>query len=302
MTLNNSNLISKKEFRNLKNEISVLCVSYNFKKSIKKCLDSILSQITSIPIKIYSIDDGSNDGTQEILAKYADKNKKIIKLIHSNTNTKKPGNLLLLDKYNIDFNSKYFCIIDGDDYWIDNYNLQKKLQVLINNEKIIGCSSITKMINKNKIFLIKAGKTLFNKSDLIAHGNTTSFYCHTSSLLWKNYYYNKKNKLPFPPHFTATDGDTFLFNQMLNNGHSINVLPEVLSVYNYNGQGAWSSLPKETKNKMNKKLMRRIFIFAPLKYKIFYIIIKVYNFFKFEKKKLFNLFFLIFKIRPINEE
>lgn len=296
-------MISKKEFNNLKNEVSILCFSYNFKKSIKKCLDSILSQIISIPIKIYCIDDGSTDGTQEILKKYANKNKKKITLILSNENTKSPITLLLSGKYNIDFNSKYFCQIDGDDYWIDNYNLQKKLKVLTNNEKIIGCSSITKMINKNKIVLIKADKTLFNRSDLIAHRNYLSFYCHTSSLLWKNYHYNKKNKLPFPAHYNKqTDGDAFLFYEMLNSGHSIYMIPEVLSVYNYTGRGVWSGASKETQYKMNKKLQRRIFFYTPLKYKIFYVMIMIYNLFKFKKKKLFNLFFKIFKIRPINEE
>jgi glycosyltransferase involved in cell wall biosynthesis len=296
-------LISKKEFNNLKNEVNILCFSYNFKKSIEKCLDSILSQIISIPIKIYCIDDGSSDGTQEILKKYADKNKKKITLILSNINTKSPITLLLSGKYNIDFNSKYFCQIDGDDYWIDNYNLQKKLKILINNEKIIGCSSITKMINKNKIVLIKAAKTLFNRSDLIAHTNYLSFYCHTSSLLWKNYHYNKQSKLPFPPHYNKqSDGDAFLFYEMLNTGLSIYMIPEILSVYNYTGRGVWSGASNETQYKMNKKLQRRVFYYTPLKYKIFYVTVMIYNLFKFKKKNLFNLFFKIFKIRPINEE
>jgi len=296
-------LISKKEFNNLKNEVSVLCLSYNFKKSIEKCLDSILSQITSIPIKIYCIDDGSSDGTQEILEKYADKNKKKITLILSNINTKSPITLLLSGKYNIDFNSKYFCQIDGDDYWIDNYNLQKKLKILINNEKIIGCASITKMINKNKIVLIKAAKTLFNRADLIAHTNYLSFYCHTSSLLWKNYHYNKQSKLPFPPNYNKQSAtDAFLFYEMLNTGYSIYTIPEVLSVYNFTGRGVWSGLSNETQYKMNKKLQRRVFYYTPLKYKIFFVAVMICNLFKFKKKNLFNLFFKIFKIRPINEE
>ena len=108
INLSINNLINFKEiriqrsFEKLKDEISVYCVSYNFKKSIERCLDSILRQIISIPIKIYCIDDGSSDGTQEILKKYAYKNKKIITLILSNTNTKKPGDLVI--KCNFDFN------------------------------------------------------------------------------------------------------------------------------------------------------------------------------------------------------
>ena len=291
-------MISKDIFCHLKNEITVYCVSYNFKKTIERCLDSILKQTVSIPIKIYCVDDGSNDGTQEILAKYADKNKKKIKLILSNTNTKKPGSLV--SESNLDFDSKYFCQLDGDDYWTDNYNLEKKLKILIGNEKIIGCSSITKMINKNKITLIKAGKTIFNKLDMIAYKKIIPFYCHTSSLLWKNYYYNKKTKLPFPPDYTGKEGDYFFFHQMLNNNHNIYIIPEVLSVYNYTNHGVWSGASIETQNKLNKKIKFRIFYYSPLKYKIFYLIVMACDFCKFKRGWLFNLFFKIFKVKPVN--
>lgn len=274
-------------FNDLKEEVAVFLFSYNFETSIQKSLNSILSQIISIPIKVYCIDDGSNDGTQKILKKNSEKNKNI-KLILSSTNTKIPLSLLL--KSNIDFNSKYFCLLDGDDYWIDDYNLQKKIDILKNNKKIIGCSSITKMISKDDVTLIKADKKLFNKSDMITYGNIYTFYCHTSSLLWKNYYYNKKTKLPFPYHFgnSEDDGDTFLFNQMLNNDHQIYVIQEILSVYNYNNKGFWSSLSKEVQDKKNKALIRKIFYYSPLKYKILYL-------FKFFSKLIYKIFFKILR-------
>ena len=60
-------------FKDLKNEVIIFLFSYNFEKSIQKSLNSILSQIISIPIKVYCIDDGSNDGTQKILKKNSEK-------------------------------------------------------------------------------------------------------------------------------------------------------------------------------------------------------------------------------------
>jgi glycosyltransferase involved in cell wall biosynthesis len=291
-------LISQNSFNDLKNEVAIFLFSYNFEKNIQESLNSILSQIISIPIKVYCIDDGSNDGTQKILKKNSEKNKNI-KLILSSTNTKLP--LSLLFKSNIDFNSKYFCLLDGDDYWIDDYNLQKKVEVLIKNEKLIGCSSITKMVSKDKVTLIKADKQLFNKSDLIAYSNVASFYCHTSSLLWKNYYYNTKTKLPFPPHFGSPgDRDTFLFNQMLNDDHQIYVVPEILSVYNYSEQGEWSKLSKEVQDKKNKTLRKRIFYYSPFKYKIFYLLIFLSKFKMIKKNIIYKLFCKILKTKPIN--
>jgi glycosyltransferase involved in cell wall biosynthesis len=286
-------------FNDLKSEVIIFLFSYNFEKSIQKSLNSILSQIISIPIKVYCIDDGSNDGTQKILKKNSEKNKNI-KLILSSTNTKLP--LGLLFKSNIDFNSKYFCLLDGDDYWIDDYNLQKKIDILNNDERIIGCSSITKMINKDGVALIKADKKLFNKTDMCAYGNIYSFYCHTSSLLWKNYYYDKKTKLPFPPHVgqKGRDGDTFLFNQMLNKNHLIYVIQEVLSIYNYNNKGAWSSLPKEVQDEKNKILRKKIFYYSPFKYKILYVLTFFSKFIIFKKNKIYKFFFKILRTKPVN--
>ena len=274
----------QKSFEKLKDEISVLVLSFNHERTIKKALESILVQKTSIPVKIYCFDDGSTDETQKILRQYQDTHKGRIKVISSKINTKLPFDLIL--KSEINFDTKYWCILEGDDYWIDAYNLQKKVEVLIKNEKIIGCSSITKMISKDKVTLIQAQKTLFNKSDLIKYRKSIPLYCHTTSLLWKNYYYNKKTKLPFPKHFgySGRDGDFFLFNQMLNNGHQIKVIPEVLSVYNYNNQGVWSKQAKENQNKINKKLTHKIFYYSPLKYKI----LEIYTFLMFLYKIVFR--------------
>ena len=292
-------MIYQNSFNDLKNEVTVFLFSYNFEKTIQKSLNSILNQIISIPIKIYCIDDGSNDGTQKILKKYSEKNKNI-KLILSNTNSKFP--LSLVFKSNIDFNSKYFCLLDGDDYWIDDYNLQKKIDILNNDERIIGCSSITKMISEDDVALIKADKKLFNKTDMCAYGNIYSFYCHTSSLLWKNYYYNKKTKLPFPPHVgqKGQNGDTFLFNQMLNKNHLIYVIQEVLSIYNYNNKGVWSSLPKKVQDEKNKILRKKIFYYSPFKYKILFLLTFFSKFIIFKKNKIYKFFFKILRTKPIN--
>jgi glycosyltransferase involved in cell wall biosynthesis len=299
------NLINFKEirvqrlFEDLKDEISVLLISFNHEKTIKKALESILAQKTSMPVKIYCFDDGSADETQEILKEYQSYHKEKVKVIFSKINTKLPLDLIL--KSEINFNTKYWCLLDGDDYWIDDYNLQKKVEVLIKNEKLIGCSSITKMVSKDEVTLIKADKQLFNKSDLIAYSNVASFYCHTSSLLWKNYYYNTKTKLPFPPHFGSPgDRDTFLFNQMLNDDHQIYVVPEILSVYNYSEQGEWSKLSKEVQDKKNKTLRKRIFYYSPFKYKIFYLLIFLSKFKMIKKNIIYKLFCKILKTKPIN--
>ena len=74
--LNHKEIKVQKSFEKLKDEISVLLFSFNHETTIKKALESILVQQTSIPVKIYCFDDGSTDETQKILNEYEEQAKK----------------------------------------------------------------------------------------------------------------------------------------------------------------------------------------------------------------------------------
>jgi glycosyltransferase involved in cell wall biosynthesis len=310
MILNNlvnyKEIKTKQSFEKLKDEISVLLFSFNHEKTIKKTIESILTQQISIPIKIFCFDDGSKDKTQEILKEYESYNKQKIKLIFSKINTKLPFDLVL--KSEINFNTKYWCMIDGDDWWIDNNNLNKKIRKLSTNKKIIGCASSTIILDENQtnISIIRPTKNQFNKLDLIINSNTHTHYCHTSSIVWKNYFYNKKNKLPFPYNYNKIFSfykscEWFIFNQMLNLGHEIFILDHSMSVYNMNKKGAWSQLSDNKKKKLNFCIAILNFFYAPMKYKIFYIIVNLSRFSFIRSIKLLKFGFKIFKIEPINK-
>ena len=70
-------------------QISVIVPCYNIKQYIDDCMDSILSQKGEIEngFRVLCIDDGSSDGTSEILAKYAKKYPRIVYMPkHENRN------------------------------------------------------------------------------------------------------------------------------------------------------------------------------------------------------------------------
>ena len=91
--------------------ISILVVSYNQKQYIKECLDSVFSQGYE-NIEVCVADDGSTDGTQEILKTYRNKYPDKIKLHLSLGNqgiTKNSNSALKL------CTGKYIFILGGDD-------------------------------------------------------------------------------------------------------------------------------------------------------------------------------------------
>ncbi len=61
----------------MKNEngtvLSVIIPVYNMEKYLKECLDSVLSQTCLWPVEIIAVDDGSKDGSTEILSQYEKK-------------------------------------------------------------------------------------------------------------------------------------------------------------------------------------------------------------------------------------
>lgn len=62
-------------------KVSVIIPVYNAEKYLRQCLDSVVNQSLR-EIEIICVDDGSTDGSREILAEYAEKDKRI-KLIYN---------------------------------------------------------------------------------------------------------------------------------------------------------------------------------------------------------------------------
>jgi len=93
-------------------KISIIIPIYNTKEYLKKCLDSVISQSYK-NIEIICIDDGSTDGSDEILAQYMHADSRI-RVIHKDN-----GGLVSARKTGINAaTGKYAGYVDSDD-WIE---------------------------------------------------------------------------------------------------------------------------------------------------------------------------------------
>ena len=63
--------------------VSVIIPVYNIEKHLEKCLDSVIGQ-TLKDIEIIVVNDGSTDNSPEIIARYADKDSRIVVIDKSN--------------------------------------------------------------------------------------------------------------------------------------------------------------------------------------------------------------------------
>ncbi len=120
--VNKSNIIFKEKINKVldvyKNNISVIVLNYNNKNIITKCIDSLI-KYNKYDYEIVVIDNGSVDGSYELLKEKYDKK---ISLYKNNKNGCSSGRNLAISKTKKD----YLLFLDSDQIvenqnWLDNY-------------------------------------------------------------------------------------------------------------------------------------------------------------------------------------
>lgn len=130
-------------------KISVVIPLYNKKEYIKNCLDSIFNN-TFNDVEVIVVNDGSTDGSQEIVVDYLNKYSNIIMFNNENKGLSYSRNFGI-SKINTD----YFLLLDADDCL--DLNLLKKLNDIISAENIdvISFNMQKVSVNMEKIEEIK---------------------------------------------------------------------------------------------------------------------------------------------------
>ena len=106
-------------------KVSIIIPTYNVEAYLKECMDSVTRQ-TLKDIEIICINDGSTDGSLEILKEYADKDPRIV-LVDKENEGYGVGMNIGLDKAS----GEYIGIVEPDDFvplnmYEDLYNTAKE--------------------------------------------------------------------------------------------------------------------------------------------------------------------------------
>lgn len=128
--------------------LTAIIFTYNHKKSIAKCIESVVNQNTDYIYEVHIWDDCSIDGTSDICRQYVEQYPDKIKLVVQPENTFLKPYLELQSYAAIKaIDTKYFCIIDGDDYWCDSEKIQIALDFLEKNPKYVGFAHDTLQVD-----------------------------------------------------------------------------------------------------------------------------------------------------------
>ena len=125
--------------------VDVIVPTYNQERYIGATIESIVTQKTNFPFRLFIGDDCSKDNTRAIISEYAAKYPHIVFPIFHPRNLGAVGNgYVLLSS----LRSKYAAVCDGDDYWTDPYKLQKQVDFLEANPEFTMCFTDVEIIDE----------------------------------------------------------------------------------------------------------------------------------------------------------
>ena len=217
--------------------VSVIVVTFQHSRYIRKCLDGIVMQVTDFPIEVIVGEDSSTDDTREICIEYAEKYSDKIRLfLHNRENN------IVIDgrptgRFNFLYNlskskGKYIALCEGDDYWTDPLKLQKQVDFLEANEEFSGCFHNTLKFNETEGKLQPIPYRTYDKKKFTFKDTISEISpFHTSSFLFRN------DALFFLDDYkNIQSGDMALFSTIAMSGYLF-LIDELMSVYRINTGG-----------------------------------------------------------------
>ena len=172
--------------------VSVIMPTYNHEQHIAQAIESVLVQECNFSYQLIIGEDFSTDKTREICQSFEDQYSDKIILLPSYKNL----GLVLNYKQLFDAcKSKYVAILEGDDYWIDKYKLQKQIDVM-EGDSNIG------LVHTRSCSLYENGEMKVN-----THLKQSNKYGYE---LYKDYYLGKYSIVPLTVCFRKAIFDEFV--------------------------------------------------------------------------------------------
>lgn len=113
-------------------KVSVIVPVYNTEKYLEKCINSLVKQ-TLDRYEIILVNDGSTDGSEEIIEKFLKENRTLIKSFHQ----KNSGVSVARNKGVKEAEGEYIAFVDSDDYVTEDYLEAMYEEAKIHNSDVV---------------------------------------------------------------------------------------------------------------------------------------------------------------------
>lgn len=272
--------------------LTVYVPTYNHENYIVKALDSILMQKTEYKLEVLVGEDCSTDSTRTVLKKYEQEHPGKFQVFYREKNMygSSPNNALDLK---LRAKGKYIICLEGDDFWTDEYKLQKQISFLETHPEYYAVAHKCVVVGEDNLPNGEQYPTCQDSDYSFEHFFSEIMPGQLATLMYRNYFND--------PEFDRSilglgiaPGDRLLFFSLLCHG-KIHCMPETMSAYrhvtthgssfsatnkfNYSRQKIW----QQSLLNYAKRHCKKYFILC-VEYQCFYIIIKAL----FSKQITFN--------------
>ena len=218
-------------------KVSIICITYNHVRFIRECLNGFITQKTNFNYEVLIHDDASNDGTKEIIQEYVNKYPEIFIPFYEEENQFGKSDFcrdILYPK----IRGEYVAICEGDDFWTDEFKLQKQVDILEYHKECSVCFHYAKVHwendekedfifpDENKI----VSRNILNINDLLNY----NFIC-TCSVMYR-WRFHKDDLSLIPDGIIPGDWYLPLLHAQVGYIYFIN---SVMSVYRKHKNGIW---------------------------------------------------------------
>ena len=242
--------------------VTVRCPVFDQVGLVEDALHGVLMQRTTFPFRVVVHDDGSTDGTRDVIRRIAAHYPRLVRLDlrpldvgdrprpprrpGGRTSTSRLHRLAMVE-------GEFVAVCEGDDVWIDPDKLQWQVDDLRAHP-----SATMSVAGALRIDLVAGTEAPLGLLDSPAtYRGRLGAYHHTSTFVMRSdAYATMVREFQIPKRI---GGDFATLTYMARRGE-IRVLPEVVSVYWSNGRGIWSSLSRFEQLRRQFRNHRRVTI------------------------------------------
>lgn len=216
-------------------KISVAVVTYNHEPYIRQALDSVFAQRVSHAYEVVIGDDGSTDGTRQIVREYAERHNDRVRLLLHETNL---GCTRNAERIINACRGEYLALIDGDDYWIDPLKLQRQADYLDAHPTCtVSFHQVAALDEHGELDWLLVPANQPRRCDMAAL--MTEVMVPTGSMMMR-----RRCLVPLPDWLGDAYPPDLALKALCADQGTLDYLEETMSVYRQHG-GSWTSTQQE---------------------------------------------------------
>lgn len=250
----------------MKEKLTIIIPTFNKEDYIKDALDSMLSQKVDFKYKLIVVDDCSIDKTLDIIEGYKDKFDNMV-ILRSDKNNGLFYNIVRA--YEI-LKSDYFCVLDPDDYYIDDNFLQTSIDFLEKNEDYTIYSVNVEILYRDikKPYISQQYSFSSNFDDVLK--NKYVAFSQTAGCVYRNVIFKSGLPKNVKKLQCITCKDTFRGDSFRNFIHlekgKVYYDPKCRACYRITDTGIWQSSSKIKQDLLNCTFFKDMYFYFDKKY------------------------------------